>query len=109
MSELPVITWEFSGGVVRSHPKIAMGRPLIQGCGVSAHTLFDAIEIEGGIEQAAHAYGVEVRHVKLAKQYVDFVDWEEANVTRQANPVEAAGPVAGEAETTSQTTISVEG
>lgn len=34
---------------------------------------------------------------------------ESLNVTRQANPVGAAGPVAGEAETTSEKTISVEG
>ena len=109
MSEIPVITWMFSNGIVRSHPKIGFGRPLIEGCGISAHTLCDAIKIEGGIEQAAHAYGVEVRHVELAKQYVDFVDWEEAHVARQANPVGAVGQVAGETEGETEKTISVEG
>ena len=52
----------------------------------------------------------EMKLWRLCMRLSDKFDrWERNNVTRQANPVEAAGPVAGETETTSETTISVEG
>ena len=74
MDAYPIITWKFETGIVRSNPKIAGGAALVDGCGISAETLIFAIGVEGGIEQAAKAYGVEVRHLMLAREYVEFMD-----------------------------------
>ncbi|WP_425615713.1 hypothetical protein NA78x_005643 [Anatilimnocola sp. NA78] len=54
-------------------PKVRFGEPMIESCGYSAEALFDAYTIEGGIEHAAKAYGVEPSEIETAIRYFDLL------------------------------------
>ena len=42
-------------------PRERFGEPVVERCGYAASTLWEACEIEGGVEEAAKAYGVRTR------------------------------------------------
>jgi hypothetical protein len=54
-------------------PAVRFGEPLVKSCGYSAQALWEASLSEGGIENAARAYGVKVREVELACRYFDHL------------------------------------
>ncbi len=56
---------------VTLNPRVRFGEPMIQSCGITARTLFEAVHSEGSILNAADAYGVEASAVKLACRYFD--------------------------------------
>ena len=58
---------------VRINPKIRFGQPIVEPCGYSAEALIDAVETEGGIESAAHVYGVDPDDVRAAIAYDDYL------------------------------------
>jgi hypothetical protein len=47
------------------------GIPMMESCGYTAQTLFDAAAVEGGAQKAADAYGVEFTTVKVAIDYLN--------------------------------------
>ncbi len=53
------------------NPRRRFGEPIVDPGGYTAETLWDATNIEGGIEAAAQAYGVTVGEVRLANRYFD--------------------------------------
>lgn len=59
-------------GVVMD-PKICFGEPVIRSCGYSALALWEAARAEGGIEEAAKAYGVTADEVALGCRYYDYL------------------------------------
>jgi uncharacterized protein (DUF433 family) len=65
--------WKKDGYEVIMDPHQRFGEPLLPSCGYTARTLFDAYRIEGGIEQAAKCYGVELAEVKTAIEYFDHL------------------------------------
>lgn len=54
-------------------PDRRAGEPIVESCGYSAMTLYDAYHAEGGIANAARAYGVEEDEIALAIRYLDFL------------------------------------
>ncbi len=46
------------------------GIPMMESCGYTAQTLYDAAAVEGGAQKAADAYGVEFTAVKVALDYI---------------------------------------
>ncbi len=61
------------GGSIILNPHIRFGEPVVEECGYSAHTLWDASIAEGGLDAAAKAYGVDKAHVALACEYFDHL------------------------------------
>lgn len=55
------------------HPQKRFGEPLVESCGVSAQTLYEASISEGGIEAAAYVYEVEPEDVDIARRYIDYI------------------------------------
>jgi uncharacterized protein (DUF433 family) len=55
------------------NPHRRFGEPLIESCGHTAQTLWEASEAEGGIKNAARAYGVSEDAVRLACKYYDHL------------------------------------
>jgi uncharacterized protein (DUF433 family) len=53
------------------NPRIRFGEPVIMPGGYTADTLWHATNVEGGIEEAAEAYGVTASEVTLANKYFD--------------------------------------
>lgn len=47
------------------------GIPMMESCGYTAQTLYDAAAVEGGAQKAADAYGVDFKTVKVAIDYID--------------------------------------
>jgi hypothetical protein len=47
------------------------GIPMMESCGYTAETLFNAAAIEGGAQKAADAYGVEFNTVRVAIKYLE--------------------------------------
>ncbi len=66
--------YERQGGVITMNPHIRLGEPIVANCGYSARTLWEASVNEGGIQQAANAYGVTPEDVKLACAYFDHLN-----------------------------------
>jgi len=48
-----------------------LGVPMLESCGYTAQTLYDAAAVEGGAQKAADAYGVEFKTVKVAIDYLN--------------------------------------
>ena len=59
------------GASIVLDPRRRFGEPIVDPCGYTAETLWDATNIEGGIEAAAEAYGVTISEVSLANRYFD--------------------------------------
>ena len=53
------------------NPHRRFGEPIVDPCGYTAEALWHATNTEGGIEEAAGAYGVTVAEVELANRYFD--------------------------------------
>jgi hypothetical protein len=53
------------------NPRRQFGEPIVDPGGYTAETLWDATNVEGGIEAAAEACGVTVGEVRLANRYLD--------------------------------------
>jgi uncharacterized protein (DUF433 family) len=62
-----------SGKRVVMNPRIRFGEPVVESCGYTAQTLWEAYEIEGGIDEAADAYGVTKDEIELALEYQDHL------------------------------------
>lgn len=54
-------------------PHVLFGEPHLSKSMVSAHTLWEATMVEGGINAAAEAYGVPAEDVRLACEYFDHL------------------------------------
>ena len=55
------------------NPHRRFGEPIVDPGGYTAETLWDATNIEGGIEAAAEAFGVTADEVRLANRYFDLL------------------------------------
>jgi hypothetical protein len=58
---------------VTMNPHRHFGEPLLPS-GYPAQTLWEAVPIEGSIEAAAKAYGIDATEVELACRYLDFLE-----------------------------------
>ncbi len=56
---------------VLMNPEVHFGQPFVDRAGITAQRLADAVVEEGGIEQAAQAFGVDVDDVAAAYHYID--------------------------------------
>jgi hypothetical protein len=65
--------WGIGDCCIRMDPKRRFGEPVVISSGYTAHALWEASIIEGGIAAAARAYGVEERDVILACDYYDHL------------------------------------
>lgn len=54
-------------------PKLRFGEPLVEGCGYTPESLFEAAKTEGSIELAAKAYGVTEDQVGICVDYFDYL------------------------------------
>ena len=55
------------------HPQKRFGEPLVESCGISAQTLYEASITECGLEAAAYVYEVEPEDVDIACRYIDHI------------------------------------
>jgi uncharacterized protein (DUF433 family) len=58
---------------IMMNPRRRFGEPVVEACGHTARTLWEACTAEGSVEAAAEAYGVESDHVELAYRYFDLL------------------------------------
>jgi hypothetical protein len=65
--------WGVGDRSIRMNPKRRFGEPVLIASGYTAHTLWEASIIEGGIAAAARAYGVDEQEVVLACDYYDHL------------------------------------
>ncbi|MBI1902061.1 MAG: hypothetical protein HYS13_13240 [Planctomycetia bacterium] len=65
--------WKGEHGRIVMNPHIRFGEPVVERCGYSAQTLWEAYEIEGGIKNAAESYLVDEADVELALSYFDHL------------------------------------
>lgn len=65
--------WKSDNGIIRMNPHLRFGEPLLEGCGYSAQVLWEAVQNEGSIKDAARAYGVNEKHIRLACEYFDHL------------------------------------
>lgn len=65
--------WGFDERCIRMNPHKRLGEPIVVSCGYTAHALWEASIVEGGIAAAAKAYGVAPDDVKLACDYYDHL------------------------------------
>ena len=66
----PMIEDEFS---VLLDPHRRFGEPVLEQSGYSVKSLWHATNAEGGLEEAAEAYGIPVQEVILANRYFDMI------------------------------------
>lgn len=55
------------------HPEKRFGEPLVESCGITPQTLYEASITEGSIEAAADMYEVEPEDVDIACRYIDHL------------------------------------
>lgn len=68
------VAWtDIEGRQIVMNPKIRFGEPIVKDVGYTAQSLWEAYEIEGGIEAAANAYGVENAYIELSLRYHDHL------------------------------------
>jgi len=65
--------WGSGKETIRMNPHIRFGEPIVTSCGYSALVLWEAVKNEGSIKDAAKAYGVSEKQVKLACEYFDHL------------------------------------
>lgn len=63
----------YNGCDIFMDPEIRFGEPVVESCGYTARTLWEAVETEGSIDAAAHAYGLKSNEVECAIRYQDFL------------------------------------
>ena len=61
------------GARIVLNPRLRFGEPVVYPGGYTAETLWHATNTEGGIQQAADAFGVSVGEVNLANKYFDYL------------------------------------
>jgi len=62
---------------VTMDPQVRFGEPLLPS-GYTALTIYEAIKTEGGVERAAHAYGIGVDEAEAAYQFADHLSGKAA-------------------------------
>ncbi len=62
---------------VTMDPKVRFGEPLLPS-GYTALTIYGAIKAEGGVDQAAKAYGISVEEAEAAYQFADHLSGKSA-------------------------------
>lgn len=65
--------WSDPSGSIVMNPHRRFGEPIVDSCGYTAQTLWEASITEGGIDAAADAYGVNRTDVALACTYYDHL------------------------------------
>ena len=60
-------------GIVMN-PAIRFGEPMVESCGITAQTLWDSVQAEGGFTPAAEVHGVEPGDVITACRYIDLLE-----------------------------------
>jgi uncharacterized protein (DUF433 family) len=66
--------FRYANAVVLMDPAVRFGEPYVEGCGYSARTLRDAVLSEGGVTEAAKAFGVSEEAVEVAYRYYDSLE-----------------------------------
>ncbi len=54
-------------------PERRFGEPIVESCGITPQTLYDASMAEGSIDDAAYMYGVEAEDVDISCRYIDHL------------------------------------
>lgn len=67
------VAWRDENGQIVMNPQFRFGEPVVENCGYTAQTLWEAYEIEGGINAAADAYNVKPGDVEIALRYHDHL------------------------------------
>lgn len=67
------VAWERLGRQILMNPRRRLGEPFLPSCGYTAQALWEAYSSEGGVENAAKAYGVDREDVELACEYFDHL------------------------------------
>jgi uncharacterized protein (DUF433 family) len=65
--------WREQNREILMDPRVRFGEPIIKPCGHSAKTLWEAYQTEGGVDEAAEAYGVAREDVEVACSYYDHL------------------------------------
>lgn len=65
------VAFEYKHARVLMEPTKHFGQPYVESAGITAKRLSDAVAEEGGFEQAAGAFGVEVDEVIAAYRFID--------------------------------------
>lgn len=60
---------------VSMDPQIRLGEPLVQSCGYTALSLWEAFRVEGSFQAAAVAYGIKPEEVEIACRYFDHLQF----------------------------------
>ncbi|MFH1108520.1 MAG: hypothetical protein V1790_04880 [Planctomycetota bacterium] len=58
---------------IRMDPSLRLGEPIVENCAISARTLWEACQAEGGLTEAARVYGVDIADVDAACRYIDHL------------------------------------
>jgi hypothetical protein len=66
--------FRFADQEVVIDPAVRFGEPYVPSCGYSARTLHDAVLSEGGVPEAAKAFGVSEEAVEVAFRYYDSLE-----------------------------------
>jgi len=69
--------WQRDGLEITMNPKRHFGEPLLPS-GYTAPAIWEAVKIEGSIDVAAKAYGIDRKEVELACSYLDFLQGSSA-------------------------------
>ena len=65
------VAYQFKDRRVMMNPEYHFGQPYVEGAGISAKRLADAVLEEGGFDAAAEAFAVSVDDVQAAYNYID--------------------------------------
>lgn len=65
--------WQKDGRRIVMNPHHRLGEPYLPSCGYTAQGLWEAYAAEGGVDNAAHAYGVDREDVELVCEYFDHL------------------------------------
>ena len=65
------VAFEYKHARVLMEPAKHFGQPYVESAGITAQRLADAVEEEGGFEQAAGAFGVQIDEVVAAFRFID--------------------------------------
>jgi uncharacterized protein (DUF433 family) len=66
--------FRFRDRAIVINPAVRFGEPYVESCGYTAKTLRDAVLSEGGVSEAAKAFGVAEDEVEVAYRYFDSLE-----------------------------------
>ncbi|HJT33973.1 MAG TPA: hypothetical protein VJ783_18145 [Pirellulales bacterium] len=72
------VAWERGDRHIVMNPHKRFGEPFFPSTGYTAQALWEAYVAEGGVENAAKAYGVDADDVELACEYFDYLTGRDA-------------------------------